>query len=378
MLDHQAGFVDHLVEVVRTEAVDVVVVAGDVYDRALPSVDTVRLLDDAVARLTDAGATLVITSGNHDSPDRLGFGGRVLERGGVHLRTRVCDLARPVLLDDEHGPVAVYGVPYLEPSLVADPLGSERTHESVLTAAMGLVRADLAKRPTRTRSVVAAHAFVVGGRPSDSERDISVGGVGSVPSSAFAGVDYAALGHLHGRQRVAETVRYSGSPLAYSFSEVGHRKGSWLVELGPQGVVGVEPVEAPVPRRLAVLRGRLEDLLADTRHADAEDAWCQVTLTDAARPRGAMERLRERFPHTLVLGFDPQGGQVDDHSYAQRVRGKDVIDVCCGFLEHVRAGLVATPSDRTLLVEALDASRVAGTEASTVAHAAAADREGAA
>ncbi|MGN6299929.1 MAG: exonuclease SbcCD subunit D [Angustibacter sp.] len=361
MLEHQAVFLDHLVEVVRSERVDVVVVAGDVYDRALPSVDTVAVLDDALARITGAGAQLVLSSGNHDSAQRLGFGGAVLERGGVHLRTRLADLDRPVLLDDDHGPVAVYALPYLEPALAAEHLGCDRRHEAVLSAAMHRVRADLSGRG-RVRSVLAAHAFVVGGQASDSERDISVGGVGSVPSAVFDGVDYVALGHLHGRQQISETVRYSGSPLAYSFGEAQHRKGSWLVELGRDGVGRVLPVEAPVPRRLHVLRGDLDALLHDARHAEAESGWCHVTLTDAVRPRHAMEQLRTRFPHTLVLTFDPQGTGRDERTYAQRVRGREPVDVCCAFVAHVREQPDPSPAERALLTEALDGARVAQTE----------------
>ncbi len=359
MLEHQARFLDHLVEVVRDEAVDVLVVAGDVYDRALPSVDTVALLGDALARLRSAGAELLLTSGNHDSARRLGFAAEVLQLGGVHLRTAVTDLARPVLLDDAHGPVALYGLPYLEPALCADELGAGgRSHEAVLAHAMARVRADLARRRAGTRSLVAAHAFVVGGAPSDSERDISVGGVGSVPSQVFDGVDYVALGHLHGRQRLAETVRYSGSPLAYSFSEARHHKGSWLVDLGAHGVTSVTEVLAPVPRPLAVLRGELDVLLADPDLAAAEDAWCQVVLTDAVRPRGAMARVERRFPHTLSLAFEPQGGTATARDYASRVRGRSDMDVCCGFVEHVR-GVGPDDGEAALLGQALEQARVA-------------------
>ena len=160
----------------------------------------------------------------------------------MHLRTRWQDVGTPVLLDDAHGPVAVYGIPYLEPDAVraAWDLPS-RSHEAALAAAMTRVHADLDARPG-TRSVVLAHAFVAGhpdaaGRmASDSERDISVGGIQIAPTSLFTGVDYAALGHLHGRQTLTETVRYSGSPLAYSFSEAAQTKGSWLVDLGADGV----------------------------------------------------------------------------------------------------------------------------------------------
>ena len=368
MLGAQAAFVDSLVETVRSERVDVVLVAGDVYDRALPGVDVVALLDDTLARLAGAGATVVLSSGNHDSPTRLGFASRLLERAGVHVRTDPAGCGRPVLLEDRHGPVALYPLPYLEPALVAGslglPAGSGRSHEAVLGAATAAVRADLAARPAGTRSVVAAHAFVVGGQPSDSERDISVGGVGSVPAGVFAGVDYVALGHLHGRQVLAGpgggavegSVRYSGSPLAYSFSEAGHVKGSWLVELGAGGVEAVEAVEAPVPRPLAVLRGDLEELLADPALEADRGSWCQVTLTDGQRPRDAMSRLRVRFPHTVELRFEPRGA-VASPSYAARTAGRGDLDVCCDFLAHVR-GRDADDAEREVLRDAVEGVRV--------------------
>jgi len=355
---------------VRSERVDVVLVAGDVYDRALPGVDVVALLDDALSRLAGAGATVVLSSGNHDSATRLGFAARLLERAGVHVRTDPAGCGRPVLLQDRHGPVALYPLPYLEPALVAGalglPAGAGRSHEAVLGAATAAVRADLAGRPGGTRSVVAAHAFVVGGQPSDSERDISVGGVGSVPAAVFAGVDYVALGHLHGRQVLAGpgeraggtqgSVRYSGSPLAYSFSEAGHVKGSWLVELGAGGVEAVEAVEAPVPRRLAVLRGDLEELLADPSLEASRHSWCQVTLTDGQRPRDGMSRLRARFPHTVELRFEPRGA-VASPTYTARTAGRGDLDVCCDFLAHVR-GRDADDAERGLLGDAVEGVRV--------------------
>jgi exonuclease SbcD len=367
LLAEQAAVLDHLVEVVRDERVDVVLVAGDVYDRALPGVDVVALLDDALARLAGTGATVVLTSGNHDSPRRLGFAARLLERSRVHVRTDPARCGDPVLAEDAHGPVAVYPLPYLEPALVAPVLGRSvgAGHEDVLTAAMDAVRADLATRPSGTRSVVAAHAFVVGGLGSDSERDISVGGIGAVPATLFDGVDYVALGHLHGRQRLAEGVRYSGSPLAYSFSEHAHGKGSWLVELGPRGLERIDAVDAPVPRRLAVLRGRIEDLLPDATLAHAEDAWCQVTLTDDERPRDAMARLRVRFPHTLELRFEPAAGGTPG-TYTQRTAARSDLELCCGFVEHVRHR-APDEEERGLLRSAVDGARVALARESGVA-----------
>ncbi|WP_109505708.1 exonuclease SbcCD subunit D [Nocardioides speluncae] len=309
MLGHQAAYVDHLLDVVAEENVDLVVVAGDIYDRALPPVDAVQLADETFARLAASRAQVVVTSGNHDSVRRLGFGSRLIDAAGVFIRTDPATVGTPVLLDDAHGPVAVYGLPYLDPDALRDGWALPgRSHEVALTEAMRRVRADLDGRAGGTRSVVLAHAFVAGAQPSDSERDISVGGVSLVPTTVFDGVDYAALGHLHGQHTLTDTIRYSGSPLAYSFSEAGHRKGSWLVELGAGGLTGAEFVDAPVPRPLARLRGELDTLLSDPALARHEGAWVQATLTDDVRPEQPMERLRSRFPHALQLSFEPAGG----------------------------------------------------------------------
>ncbi|MFW5474074.1 exonuclease SbcCD subunit D [Knoellia sp. CPCC 206450] len=349
----QSAFLDSLVEVVRSEAVDAVLVAGDVYDRALPAPDTVALLSDAVERLIDAGAVVVLSSGNHDSAIRLGFASRLLERSGLHIRTSLDDVGRPVMV----GGVAVHPLPYLEPALTAGPLGAtDRTHAGVLRAAMARVRSSLAER-RHERSVVMAHAFVTGGATSESERDIAVGGVAAVPPEVFDGVDYAALGHLHGRQEVAEGLRYSGSPVAMSFSETTHTKGSWLVDLST-GDPAVQFVEAPVKRPLALLRGTLDELLTDRRHASAEGAWCQVTLTDPVRPLGAMERLRARFPHTLDLRFAPTGEVTTMSAYAGSLTERSDLAVCCDFLGHVRGGHAADEEERILLEEAVEGARL--------------------
>lgn len=370
MLGAQAGFVDHLVDLVHRESVDVVLVSGDVYDRALPSVDVVALLDEALVRLVDAGARVVLTGGNHDSARRLAFGSRLLQRSGVHIRADADRVAEPVLLEDEHGPVALYPLPYLEPVLAAPVLGAAATHQGVLGAALDAVRADLARRPRGTRSVVAAHAFVVGGQVSDSERDISVGGVAAVGADVFDGVDYVALGHLHRRQELAGHLRYSGSPLAYSFSEHAHVKGTLLVDLDAGGLAGVRPVDAPVPRPLAVLRGGLDELLWRGDLAAHEGSWCQVTLTDPHRPARAMERIRARFPHTLELRFEPVDDLgrvvVTDHAYRRRVTGRDDLEVCTEFLAHVRQR-PADDRERTWLARALTETRLEQLEARGVA-----------
>src|SRR3984957_6403678 len=190
----QAAFLDHLVDVVRAERVDVVLVAGDVYDRAVPPVDAVQMCEDALLRLHDTGARIVLISGNHDSARRLGFGSALLDKAGVHLRTQAN--SRPVLLTDAHGPVAVYGAPYAEPGVLGDEILARR--------------GDGGARGGRRRFVL-AHGWVTGGAASDSERDITVGGVGQVPAATFAGFSYAALGHLHGQQTLPPHPPHRGS-----------------------------------------------------------------------------------------------------------------------------------------------------------------------
>ncbi|MFI8520173.1 exonuclease SbcCD subunit D [Streptomyces sp. NPDC085481] len=361
LLDAQAAFLDHLVATVREHAVDAVLVAGDVYDRAVPPLTAVELFDTALHRLAEAGVPTVMISGNHDSARRLGVGAGLIGRAGIHLRTDPAGVGTPVVLADAHGDVALYGLPYLEPALVREQFGAEKAgHEAVLGAAMDRVRADLATRPEGTRSVVLAHAFVAGGEASDSERDITVGGVAAVPAGVFDGVDYVALGHLHGSQTLTPRVRYSGSPLAYSFSEADHRKTMWLIELGPDGAIGTaERVDCPVPRPLARIRGRLDDLLADPALARHEESWVEATLTDPVRPAEPMARLAERFPHTLHLVFDPERTEGDPLvSYARRLRDRSDQQIAEDFVAHVRGGAGPDGAERTVLYGAFDDVRV--------------------
>jgi DNA repair protein SbcD/Mre11 len=352
LLGAQASYLDHLVDVVRSEGVDAVLVSGDIYDRALPAPDAVELLSGAVTRLIDAGAVVVLSSGNHDSAIRLGFASELLARAGLHIRSSLDSVGRAVSIKDAD----VYPLPYLEPSVAAGSLGvSERTHAGVLRGAMDRIRTQTRSRPGP--AIVMAHAFVTGGATSASERDITVGGVSAVHPDVFAGADYVALGHLHGPQRISETVRYSGSPIALSFSEADHHKGSVLVDVSADALT-TEPIPAPPAKALAVLRGDLEDLLRDPRHVGAESAYCQVTLTDSVRPMGAMDRLRRRFPDTLVLAFEPVGAQVPRRTSAASLHQRGDLDLCCDFLSHVRGGNAASEQERALLVTAVELVRL--------------------
>lgn len=359
LLEDQRTFLDHLVATARAEEVDAVLVAGDVYDRAVPPLGAIELYDEVLHRLADLGVPAVLTSGNHDSARRLGVGAGLIGRAGVHLRTDPATCHLPVLLPDApHGDVAVYGLPYLEPALVQAEFDAERAdHTAVLGAAMDRVRADLATRPAGTRAVVVAHAFVTGGAPCDSERDITAGGVEAVPAALFDGAHYVALGHLHGCQTINDRVRYSGSPLAYSFSEQHHRKSMWLVDLGPDGDVTARRIDTPVPRPLARLRGHLDDLLADPALEPHTGSWVEATLTDPFRPHEPMAALAKRFPHILALAFEPDRDTEDPlATYARRLRGRTDQQIAEDFVAHVR-GNGPDAAERGVLRAALDAVR---------------------
>ncbi len=374
LLAAQAAFVDHLVEVVRAEHVDLVVVSGDVHDRAIPPVAAMRLFDEALSRLRDAGAHVVVISGNHDAGARLGDKAGLLDPR-VRIRTDVSAIATPVTVEDSHGPIHVYALPYLEPAAVATVLpevfgpdtdgeahpgdtaaagGTAPSHAATLGRAMRAVHADRARRGGR--GIVCAHAWVSGGQVSESERDIGVGGLAAVPAELFNGITYTALGHLHRPQALDEGLRYSGSPLPYSFSEATDIKSSLLVEIDANGLSGLEEIPVPVYRNLARLRGRLAELMTATVHERHTADFVSVVLTDPIRPMDAMATLQRRFPFALTLSHEPAtDASADELTYGRRIHGRSDLAVAEAFVAHVRAE--PSERERSLLRAALDDAR---------------------
>jgi len=361
LLEHQAAFLDWLVDLVRARAIDLVVIAGDVYDRAIPPVDAVRMLSHALERLAES-ATVVLTPGNHDSAARLGFGAGVMG-ARVRILAEPAGIATPVLVDDDSGPVAVYGIPYLHPDLTRYALAAvpdeplARSHQAVVGAAMDRIRADLAGRPG-TRSVVVAHAFVGGTEPSDSEQDIRVGGVDRVAESVFDGVDYVALGHLHGPQRVGagDRIRYAGSPLAFSFGERNQQKSVTVVDLDASGTATVELVPAPVPRRLVDVRGTIDEIESGVFRA-ASDAWVRVAVTDSVHPERMYARVKDHFPHALAITHEP--ADRGERAAARAVTAtSDPVEVAADFVSFA-TGAAPDDDDRVILTEAYEAAALA-------------------
>ena len=358
-LDALRGVLEALVAQVREHEVDVVIVAGDVFDSATPAAGAYTLLSDALRGLADAGATVVVTSGNHDSAARLGFQSGLL-RDGVHVITDPATIGTPVTVTDEHGPVHIYGIPYLEPVLLRGAWPGVRTQADVLAHAMDLVRTDASARGGRTIAV--AHCFAAGVEPTPHlERDIQQGGLDIVPLSTFDGVDYMALGHIHGRQQLSPRVRYAGAPLHYSFDE-GHKpRGSWLVEFGPDGLAdgdadAVTWLPLPVPRTLTTLAATLDELLGDERFAAHTGDWVRAEYTDPLPQRDPMRRLLARFPHCAEVKHAPAAVRTDDaRTYVQRVRAaRNDVELVDAFLSHVRDGEGASARETELIGELLD------------------------
>ncbi len=338
MLDAQRIALSRISEVAAAEQVDLIVVSGDVFDHAVPSADALEVLEDALSAMLPV-APVVITAGNHDSLRRLGYGSRLFTRTAscAHPCGRRRGQRRPsssaTCACTRSLPAPGDG----RADLASDGVDLDATHESVMTHVMDRVRADLARHPG-ARSVVMAHAWVAGGATSDSERDVSVGGLGTIPASVFEGVDYVALGHLHGPQEPRGAgltrLRYSGSPLRYSFSEAGHDKSVTIVDIDGDGVVRLETRPIEQPREMAVLRGLMDELLDPTMHADSADAWVSVVVTDDRRPSQMWQRLQERYPHLLQVRHEPQGGLIAERPAAVG-REQKPLEVAADFVEYV-------------------------------------------
>ena len=326
LVEDQAHVLNQLVDLAIRERVDAVVIAGDVYDRAVPPADAVALLDDVLARLVlGAGIRVVLIAGNHDSPDRVGFGGRVAEKQGLAMRGTLTHLA-PIVFDDAFGQVALHPLPYVEPAFARRLPGVEEAsdHQSAVSSVMSLLRAQWVPGQ---RNVLVGHAFVAGGSESESERPLSVGGSGAVSAGTFDGYDYVALGHLHRPQSVgSEKVQYSGSLLKYSFNEVDHIKSVSLVEVGQGGATSVQRVALSPRHDVRIVKGTMAELLATPRGDKTLQDYVRAVLTDKDPVLDALGRLREVYPNVLELQFSREldaGGASAKTAQDHRERSPD-------------------------------------------------------
>ena len=300
LIDDQAHVIEQFVALARDRKVDAVIIAGDIYDRAIPPTDAVRLLDEVLRKLVkEAKIPVIMIAGNHDSSDRLGFGSSLMAGPGFHVYGPLDSAGKPLVLKDKHGDVYFCPIPYADPGEVRIHTGDEeiKSHDMAIRS---LANAMVAQVPKGARSVGIAHCWVTGGTASESERPLTIGGTGEVGADCFGAFNYTALGHLHRPQTAGgSTIQYSGSLLKYSFSEADHTKSVNVVEISKSGKAKVERVSLSVRRDVRVIEGDLESILQ--RHGDdgATDDFMLIRLNDRKAILDAIGKLRQVYPNTL-------------------------------------------------------------------------------
>ena len=303
MLEDQAHILRQILAILDDEQPDGVLIAGDVYDKSVPSVEAVELLDGFLTELCARGVPVLLISGNHDSPERLAFGGRVMDSCGIHISPVYDGALAPVTLHDAFGPVHVWLLPFVKPAHVRRwfPDADIESYTDAMAEAVAHMDID-----TAARNVLVTHQFVTGGTRSGSE-ELSVGGTDNVDSGVFAPFDYVALGHLHGAQHIGrETIRYAGSPLKYSFSEARQHKSVTVVTLGEKGDVQVRTAALTPLRELREIRGSYDELTARSfyEHTTYRSDYLHLILTDEQDVFDAMSRLRTIYPYLMTLDYD--------------------------------------------------------------------------
>ena len=303
MLEDQAHILKKILAVVDEEKPDGVLIAGDVYDKSVPSTEAVQLFDDFLVRLAKRKLPVFIISGNHDSPERLSFANRLIDAAGIHLAPVYNGVVEPITLNDEYGPVNVYMLPFIKPAHVRGffPDTEITSYSDAVAAAIGRMNIDKTQR-----NVLITHQFVTGAQRSDSE-ELSVGGTDNIGAEVFCDFDYVALGHIHGPQNMdSGRIRYCGSPLKYSFSEAAQQKSVTVAELKEKGTLEIHTVPL-IPRRdMVELKGSYQKLTLRESYENTtyQEDYTHITLTDEEDIPDAVAKLRAVYHNLMKLDYD--------------------------------------------------------------------------
>ena len=302
LVDNQKDILNKIVELVKTSGVDGVVISGDVYDKSVPPVDAVEIMDDFLSALSSLGIFIIIIGGNHDSVARLSFASKILEKNNVYISPVFNGNIEKIEMSDKFGRINFYLLPYIR------PINVRRAYEDFVgetfTESLKFVM-DKINPDTSIRNVLVSHQFVTGAQKSDSE-EIYVGGSENVAYTLFDGFDYVALGHLHMPQNVGrETVRYAGTPLKYSFSEITHEKSMTIVNVKEKGNIEIEFIPLIPSQDLVELRGSLKELVSNSVVASVErNSFVKITLTDEVLKNDALDVLKQFYPYIVSIGYD--------------------------------------------------------------------------
>ena len=332
MLEDQKYILKVILGIIDDEKPDGVLIAGDVYDKSVPSADAVQLLDDFLCRLMERNMPTFIISGNHDSAERLSFGGRLMDSSGIHLSPLYNGTVSPLSLTDEYGKVNIYMLPFLKPVHVRRffPESEIESYTDALSVAIKNISID-----ENQRNVIITHQFVTGASRSESE-ELSVGGSDNVDVRVFDAFDYVALGHIHGPQKMSrETIRYCGTPLKYSFSEADHKKSVTIVEMYEKGNTAIRTVPLIPKRDMREIKGKYEDIILKKNYegTNTED-YIHITLTDEEDIPDIMNRLRVIYPNIMKLDYDNiRTRNAASSSMAENVEDKSELTLFSEFYE---------------------------------------------
>lgn len=302
LTDDQAYILDQFINLVKDEKPDVILISGDIFDRSVPPVEAVNLLDDVMSRiLMDYSVPIITIAGNHDSPDRLGFGYRLLQGKGLNISGRLNIDMMSTIIEDKYGPVHFYSIPYVEPAVVREKLLDDTIHSH--DASMGRLINHIKDRMDKnSRNVLLAHAFAAGCEECESERPLSVGGSSMVSSSYFEGFNYTALGHLHRPQKVgAQNIRYSGSLMKYSFAEAIHKKCVYMIDMDEKGDIKVQEIELKPKRDVRCIEGYLEEIIKGPKSGESKEDYMLVKVKDTEPIFNIMEKVRAVYPNALSI-----------------------------------------------------------------------------
>ena len=302
MLEDQAYILKEILNIIDEQKVEAVLIAGDVYDKVIPSAEAVRLLDDFLTRIAARELPVFLISGNHDSAERVAFGSRLMSSRQIYLSPVFESDVEPVTISDRYGEINIYMLPFVKPSLVKRVYPEEEiiTYQDAVSAAVQHMQID-----TDKRNILLAHQFVTGAARCDSE-ELSVGGLDDVDASIFDGFDYVALGHLHGPQKIGkETVRYSGTPLKYSFSEANQKKAAVIVDVEEKGKINIQQIPLAPKHDMREIRGTYMEVTALDFYKDMKtDDYLHITLTDEEDIPDAIGKLRTIYPNIMKLSYD--------------------------------------------------------------------------
>ena len=303
MLEDQKDILNKIIAVIEKEQPDAVLIAGDVYDKSVPSAEAVELFDEFLVQLANTKTQVFIISGNHDSAERLAFANRLIDASGIHLAPVYRGEVTPFSFKDEYGTVDLYMLPFVKPANVRRFFPEEeiRSYEDALKAAICAMQVN-----EKNRSILITHQFVTGALVSDSE-DLSVGGTDQVSAEVFEAFDYVALGHLHRPQNVKENIRYCGTPLKYSFSEVNDVKSVTIAELKEKGSLSVWEIPLAPLHEMKEIKGNYTDLTFKgyyDAHPELKDSYLHITLTDEEDVPDAAAKLRVIYPLLMKLDYD--------------------------------------------------------------------------